>query len=133
MHLLWNGVADYVLTCGIEIPGVASFPGTDPEPIAEVPSYLHLRHPRPPDLAGAGPALLPHRDGPAARRSHRAVARVAGGSAADHASSARRGCGRWCPPDRAFNTIDVCVVITTRMTERYRAFTSAPGPGREPA
>ena len=51
MHLLWNGLASYVLERGIELLfGVASFHGTDPAPLAEALSYLHHEHLAPPDL-----------------------------------------------------------------------------------
>ena len=51
MHLLWNGLASYVLERRIELLfGVASFHGTDPEPIAEALSFLHHEHLAPPDL-----------------------------------------------------------------------------------
>ncbi|MFO1105119.1 MAG: GNAT family N-acyltransferase [Amaricoccus sp.] len=125
MHLLWNGVADYVLTRGIEILfGVASFPGTDPEPIAEALSYLHLRHLAPPDLRVR-----------AQPRCHIAMDRLPVGAiepsralqAVPPLIKAYLRAGGWVGDgaclDRAFNTIDVCVVMdTTRMTERYRAF-----------
>ncbi|PJN95323.1 hypothetical protein CNY89_09185 [Amaricoccus sp. HAR-UPW-R2A-40] len=42
MHLLWSGLAEYVLERDIEILfGTASFPGTDPAPLAEALSFLH--------------------------------------------------------------------------------------------
>ena len=51
MHLLWNGLASYVLEREIELLfGVASFHGTDPAPLAEALSYLHHEHLAPPDL-----------------------------------------------------------------------------------
>ena len=51
MHLLWNGLAAYVLERDIELLfGVASFHGTDPAPLAEALSYLHYEHLAPPDL-----------------------------------------------------------------------------------
>lgn len=125
MHLLWNGVADYVLSRGIEILfGVASFRGTDPEPLAEALSYLYHRHLAPPDLrvrARPGAYVAMDRMPAAAIDPARALQAVpplikaylrAGGWVGDGACL-----------DRAFNTIDVCVVMdTTRMTERYRAF-----------
>ena len=51
MHLLWNGLAAYVLERDIELLfGVASFHGTDPAPLAEALSFLHYEHLAPPDL-----------------------------------------------------------------------------------
>ena len=51
MHLLWNGLAAYVLERDIELLfGVASFHGTDPAPLAEALSFLHWEHLAPADL-----------------------------------------------------------------------------------
>lgn len=51
MYHLWQGLADYVEAHGIEILfGVASFHGTDPQPLAQPLSLLHHRHLAPPEL-----------------------------------------------------------------------------------
>jgi putative hemolysin len=51
MHLLWNGLADYVTRHDIEILfGVASFHGTNPQAIAHGLSYLHHNCLAPDDL-----------------------------------------------------------------------------------
>jgi len=51
MHLMWNGLADYVLSQDIEIMfGVASFHGTNPEEFAQALSYLHHNHLAPEDV-----------------------------------------------------------------------------------
>jgi putative hemolysin len=125
MHLLWNGLASYVLERGIELLfGVASFRGTDPGPLAEALSYLHHRHLAPPDLRVRarpahylGMALMPPESIDAARAMQaippliKAYLRL-GGFVGDGAYL-----------DLDFNTIDVCVVMdTSRMTERYRQF-----------
>jgi putative hemolysin len=125
MHLLWNGVAEYVLDRGIEVMfGVASFHGTDPEPFAEALSFLHHRYLAPPDLrVRARPEhyvamdRLPAEaiDAPRALQAIppliKAYLRL-GGFVGDGAFL-----------DRDFNTIDVCVVMDTgRMTERYVRF-----------
>jgi L-ornithine Nalpha-acyltransferase len=125
MHLLWNGLAAYVLEREIQLLfGVASFHGTDPAPLAEALSYLHHEHLAPPDLrVRAQPAhyldmnLMPREaiDAPRALQAIppliKAYLRV-GGFVGDGAFI-----------DRDFNTIDVCVVMDTgRMTERYLAF-----------
>jgi L-ornithine Nalpha-acyltransferase len=123
MHLLWNGLAEYVLQRDIEILfGVASFHGTDPEPLAEALSYLHHWHLAPEDLRVR--ALPQHRlemdRMPAAAIDPKRALQVVpplikaylrlGGHVGDGAFT-----------DRVFNTIDVCVLMdTTRMTERYR-------------
>lgn len=125
MHLLWNGLASYVLERGIELLfGVASFHGTDPAPLAEALAYLHHEHLAPPDLrVRAQPAhyldmnLMP-RDAIDAPRALQAIPPLIkaylrlGGFVGDGAFV-----------DADFNTIDVCVVMDTgRMTERYLQF-----------
>ena len=125
VHLLWNGLAEYVLDRGIEILfGVASFHGTDPEPLAEPLAYLHHYHLAPADLRVRarpeqfldmdrmrGDAIAPTRALQAIPALIKAYLRL-GGSVGE---------GAWI--DHEFNTIDVCVVMdTTRMTARYRQF-----------
>jgi putative hemolysin len=125
MHLLWNGLASYVLERQIELLfGVASFHGTDPEPLAEALTFLHHEHLAPPDLrVRARPehyldmnrmpfeAVDPARAVQAIPPLIKAYLRL-GGFVGDGAFV-----------DRAFNTIDVCVVMdTARMTERYLQF-----------
>ena len=71
MHLLWNGLAGYVLEREIELLfGVASFHGTDPAPLgrgAVVPASRAPGAAGPPG-AGAGGALPGHEPDAAARR-----------------------------------------------------------------
>ncbi len=125
MHLLWNGLASYVLEREIQLLfGVASFHGTDPAPLAEALSYLHHEHLAPPDLrVRAQPAhyldmnMMPRAeiDAPRALQAIPPLIKAylrTGGFVGDGAFI-----------DRDFNTIDVCVVMDTgRMTERYLAF-----------
>lgn len=125
MHLLWNGLAQYVLDRDIEILfGVASFPGTDVEPIAEALSFLHHRHLAPRDLRVR-----------ARPEHHVAMDRVAP-DAIDPARALRSvpplikaylrlggvvGDGAFIDSD--FNTVDVCVLMdTARMKAQHRAF-----------
>lgn len=125
MHLLWNGLAQYVLDRQIELLfGVASFHGTDPAPLAEALSYLHYRHLAPPDLRVQ------------AREAHFQAMDLMPREAVDSTRALKAipplikaylrlggfvGEGAWI--DRDFNTIDVCVVMDTgRMTERYLQF-----------
>lgn len=125
MHLLWNGLAAYVLEREIELLfGVASFPGTDVDALAEALSFLHHTHLAPPDLrARARPEhfvemnrMLPDElDAARALRSIppliKAYLRLGG------------FVGEGAYVDHEFNTTDVCVIMdTTRMTDRYRAF-----------
>lgn len=125
MHLLWNGLADYVLSREIEILfGVASFPGTDPAPVAEALSYLHHHHLAPPELRvrARGDAVIDMDRMPIASvEPARALAAI------PPLIKAYLRLGGWVGEgafiDRAFNTIDVCVVMdTARMTVRHREF-----------
>ncbi len=115
LHLLWNGLAGYVIGGGHEVLfGVASFHGTDPAPIAQALGLLHHRHLAPPDLR---PRARPERfqpmdmiaagdlDARTAMRTMppliRAYLRLGGVV----------GEGAWI--DHAFNTTDVCLVLDT--------------------
>jgi putative hemolysin len=125
MHLLWNGLASYVLERGIELLfGVASFRGTDPGPLAEALAFLHHEHLAPPDLRVRAQEahyldmnLTPREEVDAPRALQaippliKAYLRL-GGFVGDGAYV-----------DHDFNTIDVCVVMdTARMKERYLHF-----------
>lgn len=125
MHLLWQGLADYVLGREIEILfGAASFPGTDPAPIAEALSFLHHRHLAPPALrVRARPEhFLPMDIVPAeAIDPARALAAVPPLIKAYLRLGGMVGEGAFV--DLAFNTIDVCLVMdTARMKAQARAF-----------
>jgi L-ornithine Nalpha-acyltransferase len=125
MHLLWNGLAAYVLERKIELLfGVASFRGTDPGPLAEALSWLHYEHLAPPDLRVRAHAehylemnLMPR----AAIDPERAMRSVPPLIKAYLRLGGFVGEGAYVDED--FNTIDVCVVMDTgRMTERYLQF-----------
>jgi putative hemolysin len=125
MHLLWNGLASYVLEREIEVLfGVASFPGTDSAAVAEALAWLHHTHLAPPDLrVRARPEqrldmdLMPA----AAVEPARAMQAVPPLIKAYLRLGGFVGDGAWI--DHDFNTIDVCVVMdTARMTAGYRAF-----------
>jgi L-ornithine Nalpha-acyltransferase len=125
MHLLWNGLAEYVLARRIEILfGVASFPGTDPEPIAEALSHLHHAHLAPEDLrvrAWPEHRLEMDRMAPEAVDAPRALQAIPPLIKA----YLRLGgfVGEGAHVDRAFNTIDVCLIMdTARMVTKYRRF-----------
>ena len=125
MHLLWSGLADYVLARDIEILfGVASFPGTDPAPLAEPLAWLHHTHLAPPELrVRARPErrldmdLMP----PEAIDPARALRAIPPLIKAYLRLGGAVGDGAWI--DRAFNTIDVCLIMdTARMKARHRDF-----------
>jgi len=125
VHLLWNGLAAYVLEREIELLfGVASFHGTDAGPLAEALSLLHHEHLAPPDLrVRARPErylemnLMP-RDAIEATRALQSIPPLI-------KAYLRLGgfVGEGAYVDSDFNTIDVCVVMDTgRMKERYLQF-----------
>jgi putative hemolysin len=109
---------------GIEVMfGVASFHGTEPARIAGALSLLHHRHLAPPDIRPAARApgaqamdLIAERDidRPAATRDMPALIKAylrLGGFV---------GAGAYI--DRAFNCIDVCLVMDVeRMSPKHRA------------
>lgn len=122
MFRLWQGLADYVLDREIEILfGVASFHGTDVAALAEPLSLLHHNHLAPPELrvrarAFQGMDLVAPDD----------IDRVAAMRAVPALIKAylRLGgfVGEGAFVDRAFNTIDVCLVMDTeRMSATARA------------
>jgi L-ornithine Nalpha-acyltransferase len=125
MHLLWNGLADYVLSREIEIMfGVASFPGTEVAPIAQALSFLHHFHLAPEPLrvsvhpAHARAMDILSRDDVDPHQAKRQIPPLIqaylrlGGFVGDGAYI-----------DRMFNTVDVCLLMDTRqMSQRHRAY-----------
>ncbi|UWQ94097.1 GNAT family N-acetyltransferase [Rhodobacteraceae bacterium M385] len=121
---LWNGLADYIADHGIEVMfGVASFHGLDPAPLAGPLSLLHHRHLAPEDIRpkaraeGGQPMGLIAKDDldrPAAIRAMPALIKAylrLGGFVGEGAYI-----------DRAFNCIDVCLVMdVARMSATHRA------------
>lgn len=124
MYVLWNGLADYVLSHDIEILfGVASFHGVDPQNFAGPLSLLHHRHLAPDDLrvrakedAFQAMDLIakPDLDAKAAMLATPALIKAylrLGGFVGEGAFI-----------DRAFNTTDVCLIMDTqRMNARQRS------------
>jgi putative hemolysin len=124
LPLLWQGLADYVLSRQIDILfGVASFHGRDPQAFRQALSYLYHNHLAPEDLrVTARPDhaqamdLIPadEVDRPAALKQVpsliKAYLRLGG------------FVGEGAYIDHVFNTVDVCVLMdTARMSERHRA------------
>lgn len=112
---LWAGLADYVRRNAVEVLfGTASFGGTDPAPYAQALSLLHHEHLAP-------PGLRPRALGPARIRLDRVPRHAIDRPAAARAIPAllkgylRLGghVGEGAFVDRAFNTIDVCLVLDT--------------------
>ncbi|MEO0387253.1 MAG: GNAT family N-acyltransferase [Pseudomonadota bacterium] len=125
MHLLWNGLAEYVLSREIEILfGVASFHGTDPAPVSAALSYMHHQHLAPPDLrvvAHADHALEMDRMPLAAIDRRAALAQIPSLIKAYLRLGGFVGQGAYV--DHDFNTIDVCLLMdTARMVSRYKSY-----------
>ena len=125
MHLLWNGLAEYVLSRDIEILfGVASFPGLDVDAIADALSMLHHHHLAPEDLRVSvqpGNAqtmnLMPADQIDRARALSRIPTLIK--------AYLRLGgfVGEGAYMDHRFNTVDVCLLVdTARMPEKQRAY-----------
>lgn len=125
MLILWNGLADYVLERDIEILfGAASFPGTDPNLLANSLSHLYQNHLAPSGLRVR--ALAPGRQEmdllPAKDLDRKAA--IAGVPAIIKAYLRLGGfVGDGAFVDQAFNTTDVCLVMdTAEMSARHRQF-----------
>jgi L-ornithine Nalpha-acyltransferase len=125
MLQLWNGLADYVQTHGIELMfGPASFHGTDLAALAQPLSYLHHHHLAPPPYRvqarpphGVDMARVP----PAALNTAAALAGIPSLIKAYLRLGGYVGQGAWV--DHAFNTTDVCLVMdTATMSARHRDF-----------
>ncbi|MCK8783253.1 GNAT family N-acetyltransferase [Roseomonas sp. NAR14] len=122
MQLMWRGIAAYVFKHRIDLMfGCASLPGTDPDALAPVLTYLRAQHLAPPALR---PRALPELYVPMDRL--------------DPATLDMRAVTAELPPlvkgylrlggfvgdgaviDRQFNTTDVCVLVKTDLvTESY--------------
>lgn len=125
MFLLWNGLAEYVLERRIEVMfGAASFHGTDVRAPAQPLALLHHFHRAPEGLrVTARPEQRQDMDLLPAEAVDKAVA-MAGIPALIKAYLRLGGYvsdGAWI--DRAFNTLDVCLVMdTARMSVKHRDF-----------
>lgn len=125
MHLLWEGLGAYVSQHDINILfGVASFHGADPAPLGQALSYLHHKYLAPEDLRLRSKAFVPMDQFALAEIDSKAALRQVpslikaylrlGGFVGDGAFV-----------DRAFNTVDVCLIMDTgRMVRRYKDFYS---------
>lgn len=125
LNLLWQGIADYISHHEIDLLfGCASFHGTDPDLIKQQLSYLHHFHATDRDICPRGKEkryinmnIIPKEDlnerrifaslPPLIKGYLRLGATIGDGAIVDH----------------AFNTIDICIVVETRlMTSRYRNY-----------
>ncbi|WP_076448500.1 GNAT family N-acetyltransferase [Roseivivax lentus] len=119
MHL-WQGVADYVEDHGPQILfGVASFHGTDAAALAQPLANLHHRHLAPPELRVRSRAFQPMDLLPEDRIDRRQAVRD---TPALIKAYLRLGgmVGEGAFVDRAFNTVDVCLVMETARLKAAR-------------
>ncbi|APE43475.1 ornithine-acyl-ACP acyltransferase [Sulfitobacter alexandrii] len=130
MHVLWSALADYVAVNGVEILfGVASFHGTDINRLAAPLSLLHARHLAPPELrVRALPKSfqnmnLIEEDDLDRKSAMRQVPSLM------KAYLRLGGCvGEGAFIDRAFNTVDVCLILdTSRINTRQARLYGAGG------
>lgn len=119
MHLLWQGLADYVLSNEIEVLfGVASFHGTDIEPIAPSLSWLHHQHLAPVALRARSRVMQPMDLVPEDQINRRAAMLA---MPALIKAYLRLGgtVGEGAFIDRDFNTTDVLLIMdTARLNEK---------------
>ncbi|NKX46017.1 GNAT family N-acetyltransferase [Roseicyclus persicicus] len=123
MHL-WAGLADYIAARGIEVMfGVASFHGLDPAPLAGPLSLLHHRHLAPAELRPVARADGFQRMDLVAEAALDRPAAIRGIPALIKAYLRLGGfVGQGAYVDRAFNCIDVCLVMdVARIPDRARA------------
>ncbi|MFW5834679.1 MAG: GNAT family N-acetyltransferase [Pseudomonadota bacterium] len=127
MQVLWKGIADYLLHYDLHLMlGCASFPGTDPDAVAHALSFLHHNHLMP---AAERPHALPRRYVemnrlPPERIDPERVKREMPPLVKGYLRLGGR-VGEGAVIDKAFNTIDVCVVlpveaVTRRYVKHYR-------------
>ncbi|MEZ5779740.1 MAG: GNAT family N-acyltransferase [Paracoccaceae bacterium] len=125
MYLLWNGLAEYVLAHGIEVLfGVASFHGTDLEPLKMPLSWLHHHHLAPEALrVRALPGHFQRMDLIAPGRLDQRAAMVAMPALIKAYLRLGGFVGEGAFVDHAFNTTDVCLLMdTTAMSARHKGF-----------
>ncbi len=122
MQLLWRGIAAYVFLHGIGLMfGCASLPGTDPDAVAPELTYLYRNHLAPEEIR---PVALPHRRVAMDRLGDKPLDTRAAVAALPPLIKGylRLGgfVGEGAVIDRAFNTVDVAVVVKTDLvTDRY--------------
>ena len=121
---LWNGVARYARRHGSEVLfGVASFHGTDPDALAQPLSLLHHGYLAPPSLrARARAEGFVRMDRLPPRRIDRVAAMRAVPALVKGYLRLGGVVGEGAFVDRAFNTVDVCLVMDAQaVTGRQRA------------
>lgn len=125
VFLLWNALADYVLSSGVELLfGTASFHGTNPEAIAEPLAWLHHNHLAPPNLRPrARPEGYQSMDLRPVDQLDRRAAMLAMPPLLKAYLRLGGTVGEGAYIDRVFNTIDVLLIVDTKaMSAKHRSF-----------
>ena len=125
MHMLWNGLGDYVSEHNIGVMfGVASFHSADPAPIAEALANLYHNHLAPPELRVKAKAdSYAEMDTMPADQINKRRALQLTPSLIKAYLRLGGFVGEGAYVDHDFNTVDVCLIMDTqKMTEKYRAF-----------
>lgn len=125
LHMLWTGLAEYVLAHDIEIVfGAASFPGVNIARIEQALSFLHQNHLAPEDLrVQVKPAHAQRLDirPPSQIDKLAALRQIPPLIKAYLRLGGFVGDGAYL--DARFNTIDVCLLLdTNRMSQKHRAY-----------
>jgi putative hemolysin len=124
LHLLWNGLAQYVHDHQIEVLfGVASFHGRDVEQHAQALSLLHHNHLAPDDLCVTAQAMSRVDMDILAPQDVNKLAAMRQMPPLIKAYLRLGGCvGQGAFVDHHFNTVDVCLVMDTqRMSAKHKA------------
>ncbi|WP_312529388.1 GNAT family N-acyltransferase [Paracoccus sp. (in: a-proteobacteria)] len=125
MFLMWNALAEYVLSNGIELLfGVASFHGTDPQALAQPLSWLNAHHLAPENLRPeALPAGFQSMDLLAAEDMDQRAAMLALPPLLKAYLRIGGTVGHGAYLDHEFNTTDVMLVVDTEaMSAKHRRF-----------
>ncbi|MBP1804354.1 GNAT family N-acetyltransferase [Rubellimicrobium aerolatum] len=122
LHHLWQGLAGVVAEEGADVLfGLASFPGTDPAPLAPALAFLEGEHPAPAELRPRSRAPL-DLELPPAGAFDRREAVLAIPPLVKAYLRLGAGVAEGAFLDRAFRCIDVCMVLdATRLAPRARA------------
>lgn len=125
MFLLWNGLADYVLEHQIEVLfGVASFHGTEMDPLKVPLSWLHHHHLAPQHLrVCALPGAYQSMDLVEKADLDKRTAMVAMPALIKAYLRLGGFVGDGAYIDREFNTTDVCLLMDTAvMSARHKGY-----------
>ncbi|MEM6635069.1 MAG: GNAT family N-acyltransferase [Pseudomonadota bacterium] len=125
MFHLWNGLADYVLSHGIDVLfGVASFHGTDIDRLRQPLAYLHHHYLAPPEIrVRVQPGHFQTMDLMAKNAVDKTRAMVSMPALIKAYLRLGGFVGEGAFIDHDFNTVDVCLLMdTAQMSAKHRAY-----------